>query len=420
MRRMTELWKGERGDILPFALVAMIVGALLVGPLLSHLSGSYRTIEAGRARMQRQYASDAGAEYAIYHLQNIVDGVDLRSTLVAQPNTPILLALPSPVNGEPPVVEVVYVGAETEVTQTGLGYEPLQWVLWADSTSANHTIQTTGQGHTIYGGVHSNHNIFISGSGHVISGTVRYVNAYNGSGVTIIPAGAPVQSEVQPMPMTWDLADFAPGPEWPTNPQDPNDSKWTGWGKYAKAAHAAGLYHYHEGDWNYGGSGLEVPMGLHYVTGDAKLEGAGLVGQQVTVVSEETIALNGSNVDMSAYITDTVPLVFFANYSGDNKGINISGSGHIEGVSYAPNGLVTLTGSGGAIRGAFLGGTIKVAGEGATIELADVEVPSDSLPTSTVIAELFDVRSTVGDAVTTVRLRRDNDGNWQILSWSME
>ena len=60
----------ERGRIMPWTLVVLSVGSLLIPPLLGHISTSLlacRTVEEG---LREQYAADSGVEYALLQLQN--------------------------------------------------------------------------------------------------------------------------------------------------------------------------------------------------------------------------------------------------------------------------------------------------------------------------------------------------------------
>ncbi len=389
------LGREERGDMLPFALVAVMIGVLLIGPLLVHVSSSHFTTRASGVMMERQYTSDAGAEYGIYRLQT--DSA-LRQALIDTPFVPLPLDWPADegssitVNQQVPVVEVVCLGTLVPCT------EKLNWVLWAGSDSGNQTIQTTGQGHTIIGNMHSNHNIVISGSGHAINGTITYVGDYTGPE----EFDRDKVNTIVALPFAWSIADFDLERD----------------GKYAQAADAEGKYYRHVGNWNCCGPNSVIPPGLYYVTGKATVSGR---GEGVTIVSEDSISVSGSDIYFTPYVDDPVPLVFLVDNSNSSKGVDISGSGRIEGVAYAPRGLLSLTGSGGTIYGAFLGAFVKVAGEGARIELTDIDIIVDCPPGVDMDApRWYDVRSTVDGMVTTARLWHGIDGSWRILSWFVE
>ena len=65
-----KLLRGEEGRSLPFALVVVAVGALLVGPFLAHVSTSLLGSRAMQEGMNKQYACDAGVEFGIWKLVN--------------------------------------------------------------------------------------------------------------------------------------------------------------------------------------------------------------------------------------------------------------------------------------------------------------------------------------------------------------
>ena len=59
----------ERGRVLPWTLVVLGIGSLLIPPLLAHVTTSLlacRTVEDG---IKEQYAADSGVEYALWQLR---------------------------------------------------------------------------------------------------------------------------------------------------------------------------------------------------------------------------------------------------------------------------------------------------------------------------------------------------------------
>lgn len=396
--------KGQRGDTLPFALLAMALGTLLLSPLMAHVSTSHKTVDQSRTTLHSHYTGDAGVEYAIYKL-----GADevFRQSLIDNQGTSQELSMEGlTINDDTPTVEVVCVSSQSSGGEGGEGgeggcTEPLQWALWANSASANHTIQTTGAGHTINGGVHSNHRIFISGSGHTINGDVRYVTSLSmeGAGNTINGTITDIDDPL-PFPITWDIDWFRPG------------------GEQAEAAAAEGKYHVHTANWNFGGAGAVIPEGLHYCTNKASLEGSGLIGENVTIVSEDTIDISGSGIVFDPYVSG---LTFFSNKTSTNNVVSISGSGNAGGTAFAPNGKISLSGAGGAITGAFLGDRVAISGSGATINLAEVCLPpSGGGEGGEFTYAIYDIRSTSGSIVTTVRVREKEEGGLEILSWQVD
>jgi hypothetical protein len=159
------------------------------------------------------------------------------------------------------------------------------------------------------------------------------------------------------------LADFQPG------------------GIYANAASAQGKYTVHSGKWSVSGSGVAVPAGLHYCLDDVSISGSGVTGYNVTIVSLGKINVSGSGIQFSPYIDG---LSFFSSKSTTTTTVlDMSGSGNAGGTCFAPNGKITLTGSGGDITGAFIGKLVDIAGSGATINLATVYIPGSVVATPT-------------------------------------
>lgn len=85
-RTITKLLRSEEGRSLPFALVVVAVGALLVSPFLAHVSTSLLGSRAMQGGMNKQYASDAGVEFGIWKL---VNDSTFRSQVDAIPGTPV-------------------------------------------------------------------------------------------------------------------------------------------------------------------------------------------------------------------------------------------------------------------------------------------------------------------------------------------
>ena len=398
MKHRATFRQEERGESLPLALLALATGIILIGPLLAHLSTSLKTTAATQTTLQRQYSSDAGVEFALWKL---VHDAAWRQTLLDQPGTVASLTLPSAPNGDTPTVEVVCVETETQAGGGGGEPECLEWALWAQSSTATNGLVIGGSGHTVNGGVHSNRDLKINGSGHTIYGTAEYVRNLTilGSGNRIVP-GPAVQTTVQPFPITWDINEF----------NDPNQP-----GSWAARAQAEGKYYVHNGTWNVTGSGTVIPEGLHYCTGKVNFSGSGLRGYNVTVVSLSTIDVSGSGLDFTPYVPG---LSFFSTRAASTNVVSISGSGNTGGTVFAPNGKISLTGSGGVITGAFLGNEIDINGSGATINLAEVELPGSG-GGSSIVCGVYDIRSTSGSTVTTVRMRGCGDGDWQVLSWQV-
>lgn len=87
-RTITKWLRSEEGRSLPFALVTVAVGALLVGPFLAHVSTSLLGSRAMQEGMNKQYSADAGVEFGIWKL---VNDSDFRAEVDATPGTPVAI-----------------------------------------------------------------------------------------------------------------------------------------------------------------------------------------------------------------------------------------------------------------------------------------------------------------------------------------
>jgi len=95
------VFKEEKGAVLPFALIILMVGLLVVIPLLSLGSTAMITSEVYEDRILQVYAADAGIEWAIWHIAS-------KTTQV-------------PIGGEVILTEFQSNGLPVNVTITDLG-----------------------------------------------------------------------------------------------------------------------------------------------------------------------------------------------------------------------------------------------------------------------------------------------------------
>ncbi|MCD6519405.1 MAG: hypothetical protein J7M05_05725 [Anaerolineae bacterium] len=395
-RLVRRFWRDQRGETLPFALIALVVGTLLVSPLLAQVSSSRQVAVTAEEGLKTRYAADAGVEYALWVLAH---DESLRETLMMNPGTPQTLSLSDQVNGKDISAQVVCVETRSDTEGGGSGSEQLlSWVIWANSQTRSNTLVITGSGHRVNGDIHSNNKIRITGSGHALYGLVEYVKSISvaGSGHYIepIPPENPRQGGVGDFPLSWNIEDFQPG------------------GKYAQQAAAEGKYHYYTSDFDFSGTGVEIPEGLYYCEEDVDISGSGLTGH-VTIVAQGRITVSGSGLAFTPYVAE---LSFFSNKSGVTA-INISGSGNMGGTCFAPNGQIALSGSGARIDGVFMGDYVKVSGSGAQVGLAPVHIPGGS--SEQVLCGIYDIRVTAGDTTITARVSDCGEG-WEILSWHVK
>jgi hypothetical protein len=93
--------KNERGQALPMAMVALIIGALVVVPFLSHAGTSLQDSRVYANEFNTRDAADAGAEHALWALS-----WSTLKTLIPNPGDQYTYALPEAVNGYTPSITV--------------------------------------------------------------------------------------------------------------------------------------------------------------------------------------------------------------------------------------------------------------------------------------------------------------------------
>ncbi|OGO04296.1 MAG: hypothetical protein A2Y73_00185 [Chloroflexi bacterium RBG_13_56_8] len=382
---MRQFLADQGAESLSFALVTLALGMLLILPLLATVGVSLRVTKSAEALLRSQYASDAGAEYGLWKIAN--DPL-FQQTLIANEGTPQSVSMPQSINGETPSVRAVYVATEV----TGGGSSTFEWAIWAGSETQNNTVNISGSGHRIYGGVHSNHKIRVAGSWHYVYGPVRYVTSLSisGSGHRIPYTGEPEQIDIpQPFPLSWDMADFEPGGLYST---DPN-------------------YHYHSGNWNIDRNGEVIEEGIHYVTARFRIRARNVVGHNVTIVARNIIDIQEPDYSFSPYIPN---LTFFTDRSASSNVVTFSAGGDTGGITYAPQGRISLQDSAGTIYGAFLGNAVQIQDSGRTIRIPDITIPGGQT------CGVYDIESSSGDITTTVRVRRCEGEDWEVLAWYLE
>ncbi len=400
----------EQGNSLPHALVALMVGTLLLVPLLGHISTAQKATLRHEGTFHAQYASEAGVEYALWRLRH---DAAWRETVKRSGATGVQMTLPDSVNR-------LTVSLRVAPTTWSFNY-----TLWGNSTTCSSVLDWTGAHNRLYGNVHTNRDMRIRGADTVISGTVEYVTEISGEGqVTFIPPppasqydplGAkaaiiacrramaeigrvvPIQVQVTILPPLFTVEDYND----PTIP-----------GTAAYAAQQEGRYHRIEGNYTVNESGT-VFDGLYYITGNLKINGNSFSGT-ATFVALGTIEIIGSGYDLYPYVDN---LAFFtpAAYTGSARCtqpvIQISGSGvsMVRGYVYAPNGMIRVSGS-GSMAGAFVGDSVDLCGEGLTIMPPPMAGEEEG-------CKDFDIEATAGGTVTRARVRLCEDGTMQLLSW---
>jgi hypothetical protein len=265
------------------------------------------------------------------------------------------------------LVQVVYNGPLEVRARTvghceaGHPFDSLGFAMFGGGTDCNPSVNYQGSTHTgnIVGGIHTNGNVAVSGGGTSVDTTTAHGSISTGGGASAgtSTSGVPVED----FPEIWDIDDFRPGGQW------------------AAVATTLGTYHYYSSSINsLPKSGGAVVPGIYFVEGDASFNsadfGTGAVGVTIVTTGEFNVS-GGVDVPFTAYDPPQLPPMplVFANY-GDrtcniNKGISMSGSDVFwEGVLYAPNGLINVSGStSGSMDGCMVGWVVSVSASGFNI-----------------------------------------------------
>ena len=249
--------------------------------------------------------------------------------------------------------------AAVYVTSSGGG----EYAIFADAENCSDwdkdAIHVSGQEISVTGDVHSNDRIKVSGQDNTVTGDTEYVTSCDVDDPENNEIDC-VQDEVRPMPVEYNLADYALGGR--------------------AAVEAGGDYHYIDADLKTGEN--FVGDGLYYVTAGhlADLSDSDWTASVTVVVEDGLLKLPGSTWNLTPYIDG---LLFFSNqlHSGDKACteavIQLSGSSHNwAGVIYAPYGLCDFNGSDNLT---FWGGifchAVKVSGSNLNIQYGGEYMP---------------------------------------------
>jgi hypothetical protein len=141
-----------------------------------------------------------------------------------------------------------------------------------------------------------------------------------------------------------------------------------------------------------GSSSLTLGSGLYITTGNQSLTGSGsLSGTSVTFFTEGSTTVSGSgSMDLTAPTSGTFNGIIFFMPANDNSPISISGSGGMtfEGIVYAPDSPMTITGSGsGTIYTDFIVDSLTLSGSGSFNSKQYQLINSSALLGKTVMVE---------------------------------
>lgn len=141
-----------------------------------------------------------------------------------------------------------------------------------------------------------------------------------------------------------------------------------------------------------GSSSLTLGSGLYITTGNQSLTGSGaLDGTSVTFFTEGSTTVTGSgSMDLTAPTSGTYNGIIFYMPTTDSSAIKISGSGSmtLEGIVYAPDSPLTITGSGsGNVYTDFIVDSLTLSGSGSFNSKQYQLINSSALLGKTVMVE---------------------------------
>lgn len=226
----------------------------------------------------------------------------------------------------------------------------------------------SGSNSSIDGAIHSNNGLKISGSNNTVTSAVTSGCAADVSGQSNALGTGATQTEPVSSPLDIHPADFTCDFQPPEGNLDQPGPWW-------------------EGGASQSGRLLD---GVYCTEGRLKLASSGVSGTVTLVATgpNAELALSGSNFDLRPHNSNM--LAYSEGITDD--AIRISGSGgRWQGTVYAPNGEVSLSGSGGESPGGLIiGNTVTLSGSGWTVSglpVASVEDVSDK--TGTILIHVY-------------------------------
>ncbi len=239
--------------------------------------------------------------------------------------------------------------------------------IWADGTCTPTTLDLKGSYQYILGGLHSNGTIKISGnaaSPSYISGPVEYAGGIDYMEDQVVfdypPDNLPIQVQVRPLPMLFEIEDYA---------YDPTTGIY---GAKAQVANSLGAYFYYP---PVDGDAILLPIeGLHYTEDPQGFRfPPGFPGGtplRMTIVTPYMIEFDADTI-LSPYIDG---LLLFSTHGSRSCPSNItaqklSGSRlSWQGLIYAPNGHIDIAVSdNSSLHGILSGWTVSFSGSQVTI-----------------------------------------------------
>lgn len=381
-RSASSRWIGRghaRGQALPF-FILVLPGLLVVLGLGIDAANLY--LERRAAQMAADLAALAGARHLPAHPPQ---AVVMARDVAAINGWGTTVAVNTPFETDPRRIEVV---VRRDVPTFLLGLIDIDQVAVSARAVARNDPQTSG-GYAVFAGrsncgsgseltldwsgssigvtgqVHSNDGAKFGGGGNSIAGATTYscANRFENGDSSNRFTPAPARVDVRPWPVTFVPSQFAC--DWPSRGVA-YDGNWD-----------LNV----DGPWWVNGrkSSKQLQPGVYCATGSSggiKLSDSDIRGN-VTFVATQTIDISGSNFDLTPYANG----VLFYSQGTSDVALKVAGSGgRWQGIMYAPNGQVEISGSGNmTISGGIVAQTVKLGGSSFNITGTAGQVTTASL-----------------------------------------
>lgn len=354
MMRIRDRWiNNESGAAFVLALIFLAVGALTITPILGLFSTELGSLNSAAKRLKELYAADSGAEHAMWMIEN---SSNLMPGYNNQP--PPYAHSPPAINGNNVTYSIAFVDvAVYRVTSTA-----------TSAVGTNTTIETYVS--VLEGGIFANAATSLDGDMKV-GGTVSmlplggdadiYVNGdITGTG-TVLGNASATGSISSSTTIAGNSTAYAAPRNFPP----------ISTALYLDQANLGTLI---DGNYNVSSSSS---LGPAHITGNLKLSGGVTLTLLGTLWVDGTISVTGGSTIMGAYtiVSDStnsnaisisggtsVDLGSTPLFIATQGGVSVAGGSTVSAVIYAPNGLVSIQGSGTTVNGCVAGKSVDISG----------------------------------------------------------
>lgn len=237
------------------------------------------------------------------------------------------------------------------------------YAIFAGGEYCDKQIEWSGSETLVIGDVHSNNSIHISGSGNEVQGNITWANPFDennelGQADNTIPD--PTPDGPLPYPVNYEWTDYSSGYfSFPGGIESFDDL----------GGHISGS----SGNW-------VMEDGVYYTPGIIKLNLQDVRGN-VTLVAGGFIDISGSDQNLTPFIDGLLAYSYGDPGEDDpdkrctEPGVKLAGSNSLwEGVIYAPEGMIDMSGSDNStISGSLIGHTIRMPGSELGVEVIEDE-----------------------------------------------